>query len=376
MKTIFFLSSLVVLAACESKVATAPAADAGASSSELVQLAPGAASGAGLQHSKVEPRALSGELELVGSVAPEPARDALVGPLVHGRVAQVLANAGDRVSAGAVLAWVESPEVGEAQAAWIAALARTEAAERDATREAELYTAKVTSAREFEAAQAHAKAEEAVLQGARERLLALGMSQADLALAAKGKSSGGKVALRAPIAGVVVDRKVRLGQAVERATDAFRVLDVSVVSVSLDLFEADLARVAPNEPVEVHAAGRSYQSTVSFVSPLIDPATRTAQVKLVVANDDGALRPGQFVTARLKAAAEGQQRAVLTIPAKAIQLVEGDKVVFVKTAEGYRPRKVKVGASDGEVYEVLDGLSAGEQVVSSGAFLLKSEMLR
>src|SRR6185295_2463604 len=126
-----------------------------------VRLPPVAEANADLKSAPVERRALSGELSLVGSVISDPARDALVGPLAHGRVARVHAQVGDVVDAGDVLAEIESPEVGEAQAAWIAALARTEVAQSDAHREAELFEAKVTSARDYELAQAHARAERA-----------------------------------------------------------------------------------------------------------------------------------------------------------------------------------------------------------------------
>jgi len=268
---------------------------------------------------------LASDVEIVGSVTYHPNHHAVVGPLVAGRVAQLRANPGDTVKAGQPLADIESAEVGSAEAEYISAAARAETAELNAKRERELAQQRISSARDREMAEAEATATGAQRRAAEERLRAMGLRDADIESLRKGRATGGRLPLRAPIAGTVVTRSVTLGQAVERATDAFELIELSVLWVNLDLYEKDLSRVQPGQRVQVRTESfpEVLDARVEYIHPVIDPTTRTAAVRLEVDNSAGKLRPGQFVTARILGDPKLAGVETLAIPRKAVLTFDG-----------------------------------------------------
>jgi membrane fusion protein, heavy metal efflux system len=322
---------------------------------------------------------LSSDLNVVGSVTYDQDHFAVVGPLVSGRVVRVDASVGDPVRAGQVLAVLESPEVGQAQAAYLSATARAGAARSNAARESDLAAQHISSAREKETAEVAAASEAAEVRASLERLRAFGLGSGDVAALQQGVSSGGRVPLRSPIDGTVVGREVTLGQAVERSTDAFRVANLARLWVLLDLYEKDLPRVHVGQNVEIKtdaAPGEVFSAKVTYVTPLVDERTRTASARIELHQRDGRLLPGQFVTARLLAEAGAGAVEVVAVPRRAVQSVEGKPVVFRRSGQGFEKRAVELGASSGDLVEVKGGLAEGDEVALDGAFLLKSELLR
>jgi cobalt-zinc-cadmium efflux system membrane fusion protein len=327
---------------------------------------------------KVTRARLAGDLPLVGSVSYDQSHYAVVGPLVPGRVVKLHAALGDQVRAGQLLAEIESAEVGQAQAAWLSATARANAADANLRRERELAAQHVSSAREEEVAQALAVSESAEVRAATERLRAFGLAAADLSKLAHA-GSGGRVPLRTPIDGTVVTRTLALGQAVERGTDAFQIVDLTHLWVLLDVHEKDLGRVHVGQKAELSTEGGAdapLQAEVSYVSPIVDDKTRTAHVRIALDNRKGALRPGQYVTARLIGDPAHDGAPVLAVPRKCLQRVDGKLVAFVRSLEGFQRRAVEAGRAAGELIEVRAGLAEGDEVAADGAFLLKSELLR
>jgi cobalt-zinc-cadmium efflux system membrane fusion protein len=282
------------------------------------------------------------------------------------------------VARGQILGEIESADVGQARADYIAAKARTAAGETNLRRETELAQLRISSAREREVAEAQSVAERAGLRAAAERLRAIGFSESDIA-AIETRDQGGRVPMRAPLAGVVLRRSVTLGQAVERATDAFQIADTAHVWVDLDVYEKDLPRVQVGQRAEIRAdshPAETWKGRVAYVVPVVDQATRTAKVRVELPNPLGKLSFGQLVTARLVAQPVSDAIAVPSLPRNAVQRVEGRTVVFVKTGDGFERRVVELGVSAGDQVEVRGGVRPGEEVVADGAFLLKSELLR
>jgi cobalt-zinc-cadmium efflux system membrane fusion protein len=344
-----------------------------------IALTPAALAHNALTTTKVARARLAADVLVVGSVAVDPDRYALVGPLVAGRVARLRASVGDVVRVGQVLADVESAEVGQAQAAYLAAGARAHAADANAQRERDLAAQHISSAREQEVADAAAVSETAEVRAATERLRAFGLLPADIERLRGGEGTGGRIPLRAPIAGTVVARTVTLGQAVERATDAFKIVDLSRLWVLLDLHEKDVERVHVGQMVELRAEALGpdvLQARVAYVSPLVDEAMRTTHVRIQLDNRQGHLRPGQFVTARLVGDPTHTRNEVLAVSRRAVQTVDGKALLFRKRPGGFERLPVELGASAGDLVEVRSGAVAGDEVAADGAFLLKSELLR
>jgi membrane fusion protein, heavy metal efflux system len=355
---------------------TAPhlAVDGGAA----LALGPAAMANNPIAVAKVMRARIAGDLPLVGSVAYDQSRYAVVGPLVAGRIVKLHAALGDEVRAGQLLAEIESAEVGQAQASWLSATARASAAQANLRRERELSAQHVSSVREEEVAESLAVSESAEVRAATERLRAFGLGAADLSKLAGG-GSGGRVPLRAPIDGTVVTRSLALGQAVERGTDAFEIVDLTHLWVLLDVHEKDLARVAVAQEVELvteSGGDQPLRARVSYVSPIVDDKTRTAHVRIAFDNRRRLLRPGQYVTARLVANPDRSGVAVLCVPRGCLQRVDGKLVAFVRRGDHFERRAVDAGAAAGELIEVRSGLLEGDEVATDGAFLLKSELLR
>jgi membrane fusion protein, heavy metal efflux system len=322
---------------------------------------------------------LARDIQVIGTVSPDQDHFAVVGPLVSGRVAKLAAGVGDRLRRGQIIAEIESAEVGEARAALISAKARYTAAETNLRRETDLAERRISSSRERELAEAQWVIDKAGVRAAAERLRAIGLSNADIE-AIDRLDLGGRVPMRSPIEGTVIIRTITLGQAVERATDAFKIADLSHLWVNLDLYEKDLARVRVGQEVEVRAEafpGEIFRGRVAYIVPLIDEATRTAKVRLEFENRQGQLSLGQLVTARIVGDGHRGAPEVLAVPRNAVERIEGRPVVFVaRDAGAFQQRPVELGASGGELVEIRNGLAEGELVAVDGAFLLKSELLR
>jgi cobalt-zinc-cadmium efflux system membrane fusion protein len=330
--------------------------------------------------SRVSKLVLGSDLETIGAAAFDGDRYAVVGPLEHGRVASIRVRPGMEVHAGQVLAEIESAEVGQAQAAYLSAAARRVSSQANLRRETELADRHVSSGRERELAEAQAASEEAELRAARQRLLALGLVRDEIEALAAGSNRAGRVALRAPIDGTVITRSITLGQAVEAATDAFHIADLSRLWVQLDIFEKDVPYVYVGQKADLRTdawPGEVFAARVAHIEPLIDEHTRTARVRIEFDNLKRRLRPGQFVTAHLGGEPAGNGRVVLAVPRSAVMTIDGRKVVFAEAAAGkYLRRSIELGRVGGELVEVRSGVSEGENVVSDGAFLLKSELAR
>jgi cobalt-zinc-cadmium efflux system membrane fusion protein len=178
--------------------------------------------------------------------------------------------------------------------------------------------------------------------------------------------------LRTLIDGVVIERHLTLGEAVDRDEEAFVVADLSTVWVELSLYQKDFGRVKPGLGVRVQAVagGVAAAGEISYVAPVIDPETRTATARVVLANPERVWRPGMFVTARTL----DTTPAEVLVPGDAVRIIEGQRIVFVVAGEALVPRAVTLGREGSTQVEVLAGLSPGERVASGNTFLLEAEL--
>lgn len=323
---------------------------------------------------------LSPDVDVVGSVSADDDHLAIIGPLVDGRIAALNVGVGDEVKKGQILGFIESAQVGEAQAQYLTAKAEVHAAESNLKRETELLERRVSSQREYEAAVARAATERARLRAATEMLSAIGFTTQDIEALDRKGYMGGRVPMRASIAGTVIKRYVTLGQAVQRADDAFRIANINRLWVLLDVYEKDLAKVKEGQTVDLRTEaypGEVFKAVVTHMESVVDINTRTARVRIEFDNPKGKLRIGQLVTARIMGNPEMVAQEVLAVPRTAVQRVDGKPLVFVQNENGdFVQRVIDLGGSGGELVEVREGLKPGEIVATDGAFLLKSELLR
>lgn len=182
-------------------------------------------------------------------------------------------------------------------------------------------------------------------------------------------------AVKAAIGGVVTEEHAPIGEAVDTSHALFTVADTSVVWVVLQVPASDISRVRKNDPVEILLPGSSEgaRGTIFFVNPVVDDVTRTASARIVMDNEGG-LAPGLFVTGRVAVARED---AALSVPTSALVREGEDWVVFVREGEAhFSERPVEVGLRGLDRASVVSGLEHGMNVVSRGAFLVKSAAAR
>jgi RND family efflux transporter MFP subunit len=181
------------------------------------------------------------------------------------------------------------------------------------------------------------------------------------------------VTVAAPRSGVVLHRGVSLGTAVDPSTEIVTVADLSKVWVLAEVPESDIPEIGMRMKARLDfpSSGRpSFPASVAFLYPTLTERTRTLRVRFVVSNPRGSLRPGLYGTAEFEVA----PRRVLTVPRDAVVDTGLEQHVFVATGPGgFAPRKVELGARLEDKVEVLEGLQEGEEIVSSGAFLIDSE---
>jgi cobalt-zinc-cadmium efflux system membrane fusion protein len=342
-----------------------------------VQLSPELRKRAKLSIAAVERQTLKPHLRLVGSVNFDADEVADVGARIEGRVSRVFVSTGDEVERGDPLVEIDSNQLGDALAALLSARANLIAAEIDESRETALARQQLSSGAVVERARAEAKALRAELQGATQRLLAMGFGADEI-----GKIEAGhgprRITLRAPIQGEVVNRYAVLGQVVGPTEPVLRLADLDHLWVELAVFERDLGLVAEGNTAEIVSEThptKTFRGIVTHVDATVDTSTRAARVRVEVENPERLLKPGQFVHARLTT--EGETRPVIGVPRTAVLQVEGEPSVFVALGnDTYLARPVELGPAAGDWVEITRGLVDGDQIVTDGAFVLKSEMLR
>jgi RND family efflux transporter MFP subunit len=313
-----------------------------------------------VEPARAESAAAAGDrLEAPAQVELDPARVAMISPRTSGRIERLAAVVGDRVAAGQPVAYLTSPTFLTAQNDLILAARRAT----------------------LLAGTADAEGARALVTAARRRLALLGVSDAEIDRLAADGTPRPVLAVSAPFSGTIIEAPALTGTAVEAGTPIFKLADLSSVYVTADVPETALSSLRVGQPAQVRlAAYPAYQASgrVERIADAVDPTTRTVKAAVRVTNSDRKLRPGMFASVGLAvpAASRAPAAAIVTVPESAV-VTDGDaRYVFVEAGERiYDRRTVEVvpGASAGRV-AIRSGVSAGERVVSNGAFTLKSEL--
>jgi len=307
----------------------------------------------------------SGGTEAVARLAWDATRVALVSARAPGVVASIQADVGVQVEPGMALARVRSAHVGGDRSRVAAARRAVDVAGAALRRKRDLLGAGVTAEREVLAA------EQALATAEAER----GALDAELGLI--GGGSGDAYAVTAPLAGVITQRHVSVGQSVDPSAPLFQVVDPSRMWAEIDVSESDLASVEPGQPVRITLDAlpdRGFEGTLDYLAPSIDPRTRTARGRVVLDNTDGALRANMYGLAHITT---DTTSAVVTVPSAAVQRAGDVHLVFVReAADTFVARRVRVVARSGSRVRVSGPVAPGAPVVTTGSFLLKTETLK
>lgn len=324
-----------------------------------------------------------------------------VGSPLRGRVAEVKVRVGDSVKLGQELLVIESPELGEAQAEYL----QRRVAEQTAGPAVELSKVAWERAKglyeqsqgisltevqrreaEYKTVVAAFKAAESATVAAANRLHLLGMQHDAIERLTTTGELIPRYSIHAAIDGLVVQREVTLGELVSPDREYLMVLaDATKLWVLADVPESRLMDVHVGAKAWVSVGSVSaenakrFEGTVAFVSPMVDPTTRTAQLRIEVPAAESGLRPGMFAQSEIVASNPNDPApaAVVAVPEEAIQTVEGGPALFVPAPgepNTYQKRAVTIGNPVGGLVPVYSGLVEGELFVTVGSFILKADL--
>jgi membrane fusion protein, heavy metal efflux system len=293
-----------------------------------------------------------------------------------GRVNRVIAKLGDRVEKGSPLMSVEANEFIQAQSELIAAKAQFDLAATNEKRQRDLYEAQGTALKDLQQAQVDLATAEGNLAAVRNRLKILGKTDAEITALEQMRSAPAMNAeslVSAPISGTVVQRQVGVGQYIQAgsANPVFSIGDLSRVWLVANVREVEGSRVHVGDAVEVHVLAypeRVFKAKISYLAPSIDPSTHRLAVRADVDNREGLLKPQMFASFTILT---GDDALGIGVPQSAV-VYEGDtaRVWVSRTDGGVELREIRTGRTNDKMVEVVEGLSAGEKIVTSGALFI------
>lgn len=292
---------------------------------------------------------------------------------VSGPATKVLVSPGTVVTHGQPLATVSSPDFATAVADYRKAQASYRNAKRIADRDSALFANDALARQEWEQAQTDLSSADADVEAAIQSMRALGVEDAQIQAVREGKTAQIEAVIRSPIDGTVVEKLISDGQLLQAgSTPCFTVADLSTMWVMTNVYANDMRNVAVGELADVYtdAAAAPVPGRVDYVASLVDPGTKAVTVRVVAPNNNHVLRKDMFVRVKVKAANE--VRGIL-IPESALLRDEQDLPYVYVVAPGntFARRSITIGSQIGDKYEVLSGLSAGDQVVAEGSLFIQ-----
>lgn len=307
-----------------------------------------------------------------------------VSPQISGVVREVKVDIGTEVKKDEVLFTLDSVELGQALSDYEKNMALAALSEKNFRREKSLFDQKVGSEMEMIEAQIRFEEYQTAQKASEQRLHVLGLTESDIAEIdpTNHKSLRGSLAIRAPIDGTIIEKHAVVGELVEPARETMVLADLSTVWVWGGVYERDLDavvrhKIAESIPVEISVPAYpevTFHGQMNYIGATMDEATRTVQVRTVLDNSDRRLRPGMFCQGRILVSTDED---VLAIPKVALLSDEGTDFVFIHMKDDYFLRQnVKKGREFEDGVEILEGLMPGQTIVTEGAFVLKSDVLR
>jgi membrane fusion protein, heavy metal efflux system len=318
----------------------------------------------------VEPMKLPRVLRLTGAVAYNAFNTTPVITQVGGPVSRILVVPGERVKKGQSLLEVSSPDYSLLYAAYLKARDILRVTDKNYARAQDLYAHHAIAERDLLQAESDRIQAQADLNAALLGLKILGIPNPDDLEKAP---SSAEIPLLAPIGGEIVERDVAPGQLLQAgATQAFIISDMSSVWVLANVYQSDMSAVHVGDQVAVHTDSYpdKFQGKISFISPALDPTTRTLQARIVVENPGEKLKNNMYVTATVNA---GVEQNAIAVPDSSV-LRDDENQPFVYVASGsnqFGRRPVEIGQSESGKTQILKGLSPGDKVVGDGSLFLQ-----
>lgn len=320
-----------------------------------------------LQVATVSVQTVQNEVAVPAKVQADPDRVVHVYPPVSGRLVSLKIRPGDAVRQGQVIAILQSSDAAGARSDYQKAKIEAARSSQAEKRAALLLQHEVVSQKDYEDAKAQAETAQTDLARAEQRLRMLGLSST---------SNSDEVAVKAPRSGIVLEIGAATGElskSLDNASSIATIADLSSVWVVGDLYEKDLSPARRGSPAKITLAAlpdKSWSGTISNISDVLDPNTRTLKARVVLPNPQHMLKPEMFATMHLV----GHKQELMTVPTTAVLHEGSDTFVMVKKSDGtYEKRNVTIANTTSDKTEIASGLRPGEMIVISGAELLRGE---
>lgn len=328
---------------------------------------PEVAKQSGIETAETLPGGQAATVIATATIVVDNSKTAQVSVRAPGVVRNFKIELGAWVKEGDPLAVIESAALAEVRARVVSSRAHAAVAQADYVRAKDLFDKGISAIREVQEAQRDLEEATALVTA----------SLAALDMAGAGEGQGGVYELLAPIHGVVTQRNFSVGTLVDQEAPIFEIVNTSTLWAEIDIPESQAGQVAMGQRVVLQVDAlpdREFEGVIRYVAPVIDTRTRTIRARASLDNREGMLRANMF--ARAHVFSRSLEQGVL-VPRTAVQEAKGIQLVFIPVAEGeYHVRRVRTLPSDGDFVTVKAGLQAGEYVVTTGSFLLKTETLK
>lgn len=316
---------------------------------------------------------VTGMLHVPARLETDARRIARVGSPVAGRILRLLVFEGQQVRPGTVLATLHSTDLSDTQFALVRAVTHQGLAEAEERRAQQLVAADVIGRAELERRHAEVLQASSEVASYRTQLSGLGMTDAQIRNLEDSRKLSADYPIVTPKGGTVLKREITVGQVVQPADPAFTIADLSTVWVSADVPEEDTGALKPGMEVHVTIPAlpqKRVEGRLSYVAPIVNPATRTVEVRMDLANGGGELKPDELASMTFT----GHTDRKLTVPSTAVVREENKDFVFVKAgAQRYVLREVQLGEEENDRRIVLSGVGANDGIVVDGAFHLNNQ---
>lgn len=178
--------------------------------------------------------------------------------------------------------------------------------------------------------------------------------------------------IRSQLSGIVIKRHGTLGEFVSNERELFVVADLSEIWADFQIYRDDFGPVAKGQDITVDLGdGKKFKTQISYIAPIIDEQTQSRLIRAILPNSEGALRPGLFVTGTLTSL---EEEVPVAVKRSAIQIYDGQKVVFLTDGRNFRAAPVRIGRQDEEYAQILSGVVAGDRYVSKNSFIIKADI--
>lgn len=361
----------------QSRVHQPPVAECPKANTVVRFKSPTIAREAGLEYATVEIQSISKRVECNAVIDYNRNMYAHLSTQVPGIVAEVHVDLGDEVKAGEVLATITSAHLGVAKSHYLQAVAVIRLWEKNHARESSLHASGISTEKALLEAETHLAESRIELAEAEQILMSFGLTPEEIKTIAETEDTSTHYVVTASFDAVIVGRHAVIGEVVDTSEALLVIADLTQMWAILDVYEVDLAEVGTGQSVVLlveSLPGEVFGGYISWVSSQLNPQTRTLQTRAELDNSRGLLRANTFAQAEILVR---DREPVLLVPQDAVQWEGCCNVVFVKHGDMlYQPRPVHLGDRIGSDIEVLAGLNPGEEVVTQGSFLLKTEILK